>query len=37
MTHCFGVGGDIVCNECGHKSTHANEVLYKVYKEVNNE
>ncbi len=28
MTQCFGVGGDIVCNECGHKSTHADEVSY---------
>lgn len=29
MTRAFEVGaGDIVCNECGHESTHADEVPY---------
>ena len=28
MTQCFGVGGNIVCNQCGHESTHADEVSY---------
>jgi hypothetical protein len=28
MTECFGVGGNIVCNQCGHESTHADEVSY---------
>ena len=29
MTRVFEVGtGDIACNECGHESTHADEVSY---------